>query len=212
MASVASGDSTEVHACELGLEPLAWLGDRRWTPSHAYLLTTRALRGLPKRMAHSLRAGVHAQRVRATVSAADADLLVSAALLHDVGYSPALVQTGFHPIDGANFLVSMGAPIRLAALVAHHSEVRFLAAATGLSAELSKFPREEGPVADALAYADMTAGPDGAPMTVEERLDDIAARHADEDPELLAARLARVPYLLAATQRVQLRISVSALA
>jgi hypothetical protein len=212
MVYVWSGDITEFHACEFGLEPLAWPGHRRWTPRHAYVLATRALQSLPQRMAHSLLAGVQAQRVRATVSAADGDLLVSAALLHDIGYSPALVKRGFHPIDGANFLVDLGAPMRLAALVAHHSEVRFLAAANGLLSELSKFPREEGPVADALAYADMTAGPDGAPMTVQDRLDDIAARHAHEDPALLAARLARVPYLLAATERVQLRISLSALA
>src|SRR6266576_5553529 len=140
MAPVAYSDITEFQAYKLGLEPLAWPGDRRWTPSHAYLLTTCALRGLPQRMAHTLLAGVQAQRVRATVSGADADLLVSAALLHDIGYSPALVKRGFHPIDGANFLVDLGAPMRRAALVAHHSEARFLAAANGLLSELSKFP------------------------------------------------------------------------
>ena len=86
-------------------------------------------------------------------------------------------------------------------MVAHHSESHLLAAAHGLLPELARFRREEGPVTDALAYADMTAGPDGTAMSVPDRLADIAARHAHEDPELVAARRARVPLLLAATRR-----------
>ena len=193
----------------LGLDSLDWPEHLRWSPEHAHSLITRLLRGLPDRLAHSVLAGVQARRVRATVPVADADLLVSAALLHDIGYAPALSQTGFHPIDGADFLVMLGAPRRLAALVAHHSQSHLLAAAHGLLPALSRFRREEGPVTDALVYADMTAGPDGTPMSVPDRLADIAARHAHEDPELVAARRARVPLLLAATQRVQLHDSVT---
>jgi HD domain-containing protein len=192
---------------QLGLDLLDWPEQLRWSSGHARWLARRLLRGLPDRMAHSLLAGVQARRVRATVPIADADLLVSAALVHDIGYAPALRHTGFHPIDGANFLLMLGAPHRLAALVAHHSESHLLAAAHGLLPELSRFRREQGPVADALAYADMTAGPHGTPMSVPDRLADIAARHAHEDPELVAARGARVPLLLAAAQRVQLRDS-----
>ena len=83
---------------------LDWPEHLRWSPGHAHSLTVRLLRGLPDRMAHSLLAAVQARRVRATVPVADADLLASAALLHDIGHSSSLVQTGFHPIDGANFL------------------------------------------------------------------------------------------------------------
>ncbi len=178
-----------------------------WSPGHARSLVTVLLRGLPGRLAHSLQTGAQARSVAATVSAADRDLLVSAALLHDIGYSPMLCQTGFHPVDGAAFLTTMGAPSRLAALVAHHSESRMLAEAAGLLGALSRFPREIGAVADALTYADMTAGPKGDPMSVPDRLADIAARHAHDDPKLLAARAARAPRLIAAAQRVQLRTS-----
>jgi hypothetical protein len=181
-----------------------------WDPGRAYLLAVRLLRDLPSRLAHSLRAGQQAQRVRVSVGEADRDLLVSAALLHDIGYSPSLFRTGFHPVDGADYLLLSGAPERLAALVAHHSESRFLAAAGGHRAELSRFRREEGAVMDALAFADMTAGPDGQPMTVPERLADIAARHADENPDRLTARQARVPYLVAAAERVRVRMAMSA--
>jgi putative nucleotidyltransferase with HDIG domain len=174
----------------------------RWGPWHAQALATSMLRDNPDRLAHSLRAAIQARSVCATVSPRDADLLVAAALLHDIGYVAALRQTGFHAIDGARFLVKLDAPPRLAALVAHHSESWLLAEAAGLLAALSRFRREEGPVADALAYADMTAAPTGDPISVADRLADIAARHANEDPVMLAARLARVPRLMAAEQRV----------
>jgi hypothetical protein len=201
---IASCALAESGSDQLGLDWLDWPEQLRWSPGHARWLTTRLLRKLPNWMAHSLLAGVQARRVRATVPVGDADLLVSAALLHDIGYSPALLQTGFHPIDGADFLVMLGAPYRLAALVAHHSESHLLATAHGLLPELARFRREQGPVTDALAYADVTAGPDGTPMSVPDRLADIAARHAHEDPELVAARRAGVPQLLAASQRVHL--------
>jgi hypothetical protein len=179
----------------------------QWSPGQARALTTSLLRGHPNRLAHSLRAGLQARRVLAAVLAEDADLFVSAALLHDIGYAPALRQTGFHSIDGATFLMTLDAPYRLAALVAQHSESRLLAEAAGVLAALSRFRREEGPVTDALAYADMTSGPTGAPMSVPDRLADIAARHAHEDPVMQAARLARVPRLMAAARRVQERAS-----
>lgn len=177
-----------------------------WDQRYAYQLATRLLDTLPSRLAHSRLAGVQAQRVQDTVPASDRELLLVAALLHDVGYSPAAARTGFHPLDGANYLMLLGAPRRLAALVAHHSESRLVAKAAGLITELSRFPREEGPVPDALAYADMTAGPTGRLMSVPDRLADIAARHANEDTDLFAARMARVPRLLAATERVRLRL------
>lgn len=180
-------------------------GHLRWSPDHARALTRSLLRERPDRLAHSLRAATQARRVLATVPAADGDLLVSAALLHDIGYAPELRQTGFHPIDGARFLVRLGAPPRLAALVAHHSESRLLAEAAGLLEALSSFRREEGPVTDALVYADMTSGPTGAPISVAHRLADIAARHSNEDPVMLAARLVRVPRLMAAARRVRAR-------
>jgi putative nucleotidyltransferase with HDIG domain len=182
-------------------------GQPRWNSNHACLLVIRLLSELPDRMAHTLLAGQQAQRVLGTVAPADRELLLAAALLHDIGYASALTQTGFHPLDGANYLALSGAPDRLASLVAHHSEARYLAAARGFVRELSRFRREEGPVMDALVYADMTSGPTGKPMTIADRLDDIAFRHRSEDPELLAARLAREPDLIAAGERVRVRMA-----
>jgi hypothetical protein len=181
-----------------------------WSPEHlsgdATELLPRLLGHLPDRLAHSRLAGRHAVGLTAAVAAPDRDLLVAAALLHDVGYAAALQQTGFHPLDGARFLLAAGAPYRLAALVAHHSEARLLATAAGLEQEMAVFEREESPVSDALACADMTAGPTGWPMSIDDRLADIERRHRAEDPALLAARLDRVPRLLAAADRVRRRL------
>jgi hypothetical protein len=181
-----------------------------WSPYDARVLATSLLISLPGRLAHSLRAGIQARQLTGAVPPDDADLLVCAALLHDIGYAPALQQTGFHPLDGATYLVSVGAPNRLAALVAHHSEARMLAEPAGLLGALSRFPREDGAVSDALAYADLTASPSGALIDVSDRLEDIARRHRNDDPVLVAARLARVPRLLAAVERVRRRLPVPA--
>jgi hypothetical protein len=116
-----------------------------------------------------------------------------------------LVDSGFHPLDGAIYLRRTGAPPRLTALVAHHSEARLLAQSRGLLDALSEFPRDDGPVMDALIYADMTAGPTGEVLSVPQRLADIRERHASEHPDLYAARCRREPRLLAAVERVRLR-------
>ncbi len=38
----------------------------------------------------------------------DAHWLIAAAYLHDVGWSPKLMDTGFHPIDGGRWLRGLG--------------------------------------------------------------------------------------------------------
>lgn len=174
--------------------------------AQARALAAEVLVGLPDRLAHSLLAGRQARRVSRTVPEHARDLLEAAATVHDIGYARELHDTGFHPVDGARYLMRAGAPYRLAALVAHHSEARLIAAARGLVPALSAFEHEDSVLSDALTYADMTAGPTGTVMTVEERLADIAERHAFELPSLHAARRAREPLLLAAHRRVTHRL------
>ena len=178
-----------------------WLAGR--TPRE---LAGAQLSSLPDRWAHTQTAAAQAERAASTVAATDRELLLAAAWLHDIGYAAPLNDTGFHPVDGARYLRGLGAPMRLAALVAHHSEAELLAEARGLLDELEPFPRERSPVADALSYADMSAGPTGQCMTITARLADIRARHAAEPPRLKAARIRREPVLRAAAARVQRRM------
>jgi hypothetical protein len=52
-----------------------------------------------------------------------------------------------------------------------------------------------------------TAGPDGRRVDLQDRLADIHARHANEDADLFAARMSRVPLLVAAVERVERRMA-----
>ena len=63
---------------------------------------------LSDRWQHIVGVAAAARAVVDVVSATDADLLVAAAWLHDIGYSPAIADTGFHPLDGARHLRSLG--------------------------------------------------------------------------------------------------------
>ncbi len=188
---------------EVEITDWAWLAGR--TPRE---LAGALLSSLPDRWAHTQTAAAQAEQAASTVAATDRDLLLAAAWLHDIGYAAPLNDTGFHPVDGARYLRGLGAPMRLAALVAHHSEAELLAEARGLLDELEPFPRERSSVADALSYADMSAGPTGQRMTITARLADIRARHAAEPPRLKAARIRREPLLRAAAARVQRRMTL----
>lgn len=158
------------------------------------------------RWLHSQAAAAAAVRAAATVDVADRGLLVAAAWVHDIGYHHPDPPTGFHPLDGALLLLEEGWPRRLAALVAHHSAARFTASARGLIDQLNEFEREDGPVTDALTYADLTAGPDGRPMSLQGRLVDISRRHAADPLHVCESRRAREPHLILAHARVVERL------
>ena len=119
----------------------------------------------PDRWLHVQEVAARAEELRPAVAAADGPVLVVAAWLHDIGYSPALRVTSFHPLDGARYLHRAGYP-REAALVAHHSGARFVAEVRGLTTELAAFPFAEDPLTDALTYADQTVGPRGQRLPV----------------------------------------------
>jgi len=107
----------------------------------------------------------------------DPDLLIAAALLHDVGYADDLAATGFHPLDGARYLRATGVDERLCSLVAHHSGARIEAELRGMrEVLLGEFIDEHSATRDALWYCDMTTGPDGQRMTLDQRLAEIEGR------------------------------------
>ena len=136
-------------------------------------LARRLLAGLSDRWDHTREVAARAQSVAAALANEDRELLLDAAWLHDIGYSPAVSRTGFHPLDGARYLLSIGASSDLVGAVAHHSCAVFEAEERGLASELQAFPAPPEAVMDALAYADMTTGPTGRTVTVEDRLAEI---------------------------------------
>ena len=101
----------------------------------------------------------------------EAQLLVGAATLHDIGYAPQIAHTGFHPLDGALYLRTLGYPPRLVNLVAHHSQAVILAHDHGIDDLETRFPREDSLLADALVYSDMHSSPEGTIIDPQTRLD-----------------------------------------
>ena len=93
----------------------------------------------------------------------------------------------------------------MARLVAHHSGARFEAEERDLVEELAAFPVEDGPVMDTLSFADMTTGPAGQPMTLEQRIGEIRRRYPPSDPVYRAIVRAQ-PLLQAAVDRTWRRL------
>ncbi|MCQ6556962.1 HD domain-containing protein [Streptomyces sp. C10-9-1] len=159
---------------------------------------------LPRRWAHCRGVASRATEIRRIVGG-EADLLVAAAMLHDVGYAPRLASTGFHPLDGARFLRDdHGADTSLTRLVAHHSFALLEAEERGLRDDLvTEFPLPEGPLmVDALVYCDMTTTPDGGRTTAEERVAEILGRYGDDSAVGRFIRRA-APEIFASVERVE---------
>ncbi len=134
---------------------------------------------LPRRWAHVQ--GVARQaRTLDQVMGPDTELLVSAAIVHDVGYAPGLAATGFHPLDGARFLRSAGAPERLVNLIAHHSCAVREARLRGIEDDLAEFTDEASAVRDALWYCDLTTSPDGESVSAQARIAEVKERYGSE--------------------------------
>ena len=137
---------------------------------------------LPRRWAHVQGVATRALTL-APILGDNADLLEAAAWLHDIGYSPELADTGFHPLDGARYLRDVhAADSTLCRLVGNHSCAVIEAGERGLDRELSEeFPAPAPELSDALAYCDMTTTPTGCLVSVHERLSEIRQRYGPSD-------------------------------
>lgn len=179
-----------------------------WPGSSSAPALAQALLG-PGTRRHRHSAGVAraAAAAAAAVPPTDTGLLVAAAWLHDIGYSEQIAATGFHPLDGARHLRSLGAPLRLCSLVANHTSAAVEAAARGLlSALTGEFPAERSATADALTWADLTTSPDGDPVTAEQRLAEVLTRYPPGHV-VHTCITAAAPDLLAVAARVEARLA-----
>ncbi len=135
-----------------------------------------------ERRAHSLAVGrkvLDAAQLVAPSLRAD---LVAAAVLHDIGY--AHPETDLHALDGARYLARKGFSRGLCCLVVHHSASTWEAEERGLDpAVFDDFQTglDLGAAHAVLWWADMTTGPAGDTVTVEERLNEIICRYGPDD-------------------------------
>jgi hypothetical protein len=176
------------------------------SPTDASEVARRLLSAeLPRRWAHVQAVGAKAQRVGHLMGGEEGNTLALSAWLHDIGYSPGLIDTGLHSLDGARWLSANGFDARIAALVAHHSCARLEAKERGLADQLKEFDCEETAVADALCFCDMTTGPDGETLATPERLREIRERYGPDD--VVTRFITRAEqWILAAVERTYERL------
>ncbi len=128
---------------------------------------------------------------------------VTAAYLHDVGYGH--VDTGFHPIDGARLLRSLGYSAVVCHIVAFHTAAVVEADVRGLDPRaFDEFELEGVPgldlADDFMWWADLSTGPSGQDFTVDERISEILSRY--EPGSVVHTAISRAePRLRAAAQR-----------
>lgn len=160
------------------------------------------LSGLEPRRSHVRGVGRMAERLhdeRADIVSLD---VVAAAWLHDVGYAPAVQQTGFHPVDGATFLRNREWSENVCALVAFHTGSRFEARERGLTHLLNAFQPPLGRSLDVLNYLDLSIGPNGSTISPEDRIEEILDRYDAASPVHVAVTRAR-RHLLSSVDRVE---------
>lgn len=135
------------------------------------------LRTLEPRWSHVSVVGSRAEVIEQVAPA-----VAAAAWLHDVGYSPALVATGLHALDGALWCREQGYPDEVVSLVAHHTGASFEAAERGLANELARVPAPGGHLLDLLNYLDLTTGRGGQDVSAQDRVKEILGRYEPDSP------------------------------
>ena len=178
--------------------------DRGMVSAARHLALTR-LSPLPRRWAHTIGVAAAAHTLSSDLSPTGRDLLTAAAWLHDIGYAPSLIDTGFHPLDGARFLRGIGVHPVILSLVAHHTGADSEAYERGLLAELAEFPSVYRPMLDVLTAADLATSPDGSPVEPADRIEEILSRYPPSDPVHRAVTHSRTRLLAASTRARRVR-------
>lgn len=178
-------------------------------PADAEVFINEVFAGEPQRLRHLL---VIAELVRQSARDinelnpgmnVDEVLAYCAALVHDIGYIDAARQTGFHPLDGYNFLCRHGAP-QLARRIAGHSSSPEEAVLLGFT--LPEY--EEDIVAKLITYWDMQVKQGGEIAGYDERRQDIVQRYGEESVIARAHGLAlpRIKQIIEEIDRLLKRI------
>ncbi len=171
----------------------------------AQQLAERLVKPLGRRWRHVQAVALRAAQIDRAVTPPHRTILIAAAWLHDIGYSPDIGHTKFHPLDGARYLQQEDWPPVVVNLVAHHSGARFEAAERGMTADLSEFPFEDSPLLDALVTADLTTGPNGELLTYDERISEILSRYPTNDP-VHKTWIKAAPILRKSIERTEVRL------
>ena len=137
---------------------------------------------IPRRWQHVQGVAGRAAELSAGLRSSDRSVLLASAWLHDVGNSPAVAMTGFHPLDGARFLSAEDFHPEVVQLVAFHSGAEVEADERHLLTELARFSEPPADLLRRLTAADMSTSPDGLPIDPRFRIREILVRYEPEHP------------------------------
>jgi len=145
------------------------------SPQH---IATQLLGDVGTRLSHTRAVARQASMITELLEDRWKCAIVDAAWLHDIGHSPTLSSSGFHPLDGARWLRAEGFSEDTCSLVAWHTGAIWEARERGLENELlSEFASPPPSALDALTWADLTSSPSGELISPEVRLDEILDRY-----------------------------------
>ncbi len=196
-----------------------WLRDQRGGPGipgaagrvvlvDAPAVATELLADVGSRLAHTRAVAAQADRACHLLEPLWATALVDAAWLHDVGYAPLLVDTGFHSLDGARWLRANHWPDTVCRLVAWHTRAGQEARLRDLHSQLqSEFPQPPAAAQTALTWADLTSSPTGERCTAEERVASILARYP-AGSVVHRATIMNLPDLFDAAEQIERRLGL----
>lgn len=137
----------------------------------------------PARWKHSKAVALKASKLASALAPRRVDEIVAASLMHDIGYATPLRGTGFHPIDGADFVArSVPQLASIAGSIAYHTGAVFEAAERGLTDELERFTYPDELDLAILTCADLCTGPDGAAVDPAARLTEVLGRYGSDHP------------------------------
>lgn len=170
------------------------------------LATELLAQALPRRWSHTVAVAKTAASLANVLAPEAAAEIVCAAWLHDIGYAPDLIDTGFHPLDGAAYLTRENGdgkriPAEVISLVAHHTGAAYEARERGLQDLLDSYPQPDETKLAILSCADLCSGPDGAPVDPAERISEVLARYPTDHPVHRAIAIS-APTLVGQSRRV----------
>lgn len=143
------------------------------------------------RLAHMRDVGGFAADLAASFGLPHGVLLARSAMLHDIGYAPALHRFNYHPLDGAIFLEQEGEhPWVVEGVLRHSWADRKAALVAGMSDEYGKRPplQDAAWLVRAVTLADWRANGVGGRASFARRMQDIAERNPDKPGKVSRAR------------------------
>lgn len=203
--NVSPGPSGRRRAEGYVIEQVAGTMGLVWRNDQAAKVASEYLSGLGRRWDHVRAVGRLADALAA--AARISGDVAAAAWLHDLGYAEELSTTGFHPLDGATFLMSEGAPAEVVGLVAHHTGAAFEAEERGVSEHLAEMPAADPDELDILTLLDLVIAPDGTVTDPETRIAEILSRYPSSSPVHRAVSRSRAK-LLASAERARQQLGL----